>query len=181
MAVSTETKAWTIEELHRLPDDGNKYEVLDGELFVTPAPAEVHEDILSRLTRVLDPYVARHRLGRVYRPRAVVRTQGSEVEPDLMVRAIRTHRPGRDWDDAPIPILVVEVLSPSTRRRDVMQKRNFYRRIGVGEYWIIDPERETVRIARPNADDELAGASIAWHPTAASEPLLIPANAIFSD
>src|SRR5438270_1344414 len=87
MAVSTETRPWTIEELHRLPDDGNKYEVLDGELFVTPAPSEAHEDILAHLTRIIDPFVARHNLGYVYHPRSVVRTQGSEVEPDLMVRA----------------------------------------------------------------------------------------------
>jgi Uma2 family endonuclease len=181
MAVSAATKPWTIEELHRLPDDGNKYEVLDGELFVTPPPSEPHEDILSRLTRLVDPFVARHGLGRVYRPRAVVRTQGSEVEPDLMVRAIRTQPIESSWDGAPIPILVVEVLSPTTRRRDLAQKRDFYLRIGVAEYWVVDPEREQVHVTRPGAEDEVVIDSLAWRPAAADEALIIPLVSIFRD
>jgi Uma2 family endonuclease len=182
MAVSAEIKPWTVEELQRLPDDGNKYEVIDGELFVTPAPAEVHEDILARLTRILDPFVAQHGLGRVYRPRAVVRTQGSEVEPDLMVRAKRSQpRSGRDWDDAPVPILVVEVLSPTTRRRDVMQKRDFYMRIGVAEYWVIDPELERVLVVRPEREDETITETLIWRPAGAAEPLVIPLASIFHD
>jgi Uma2 family endonuclease len=181
MAVSTETKPWTIEELQRLPDDGNKYEVLDGELFVTPPPSEAHEDILARLTRILDPFVAKHQLGRVYHPRAVVRTQDSEVEPDLMVRALRARAAEKDWDDAPIPILVVEVLSPTTRRRDVMQKRDFYRRIGVAEYWIVDPDAGQIRVVRSHVDDETVTATIVWRPAAAAEMLSIPLMSIFAD
>jgi Uma2 family endonuclease len=176
-----ETTQWTVEELHRLPDDGNKYEVLDGELFVTPAPSEAHEDVLARLTRLLDPFVARYGLGRVYRPRAVVRTQGSEVEPDLMVRPIRTQPATRDWDNAPVPILVVEVLSPTTRRRDLAQKRDFYLRIGVSEYWVIDPEREQIRVARPNAEDVQIVETLAWHPAGADNALVLPLASIFRD
>ncbi len=181
MAVSTETKSWTLEELWRLPDDGNKYELLDGELFVTPAPSEVHEDVLARLTRILDPYVARYGLGRLYRPRAVVRTEGSELEPDLFVRAIRKHPPIRDWDDAPVPLLVIEVLSPTTRRRDLVMKRDFYRRIGVAEYWIVDPEREQIHIARPRTEDEIMRDAIRWKPATADEALTFVVASIFRD
>lgn len=81
------TRPWTLAELHRLPDDGNKYELVRGELFVTPPPSTGHEDILARLSRILDPYVAEQRLGYVYHPRSVMELDGSEVEPDLMVRA----------------------------------------------------------------------------------------------
>ena len=88
MLMATQTKRWTLEELHRLPDDGNKYELVRGNLFVTPAPTEAHETILARLTMILVPYVAANELGLVYRPRAVVRFDGSEVEPDLMVRQL---------------------------------------------------------------------------------------------
>ena len=59
-------KRWTLEELDSLPDDGNKYELIHGELFVTPAPTFQHETILARLTRILDPYVAANNLGFVY-------------------------------------------------------------------------------------------------------------------
>src|SRR4051812_24209058 len=133
MAVAIATKRWTLEELHSLPDDGNKYELIHGELFMTPPPTDNHETIAARLSRVLDPYVAAHALGFVYRPRAVLRFEKSEVEPDLMVR--RQHpKPKGSWDDAPIPILVVEILSPYTWRRDFDQKRALYLEAGVAEY-----------------------------------------------
>src|SRR5258708_25171814 len=103
MHMATQTKRWTLEEVHSLPDDGNKYELVRGELFVTPPPSEDHETILGRLSALLEPYVAANGLGMVYHPRSVVRFEGSEVEPDLMVRQPRK-RPVKDWDDAPSPI-----------------------------------------------------------------------------
>jgi Uma2 family endonuclease len=148
---------------------------------VTPTPSEVHEDILARLTRLLDPFVAAQRLGRAYRPRAVVRAQGSELEPDLMVRAVRTQPAARDWDDAPVPILVVELLSPTTRRRDLVHKRNFYLRIGVAEYWMIDPDRERVRVARQGGDDEERADDIVWCPAGADDALVLRLTSIFHD
>ena len=122
MDVATETKLWTLEEMHSLPDDGNKYELIRGELFVTPPPQGEHEDISSQLARILDPFVAEHGLGLVYRPRAVIRFEGSEVEPDLMVRA-KVKGLGNRWEAAPAPILVVEIHSPSTRRRTRRRSR----------------------------------------------------------
>ncbi len=77
--MTTAIKRWTLEEVHSLPDDGNKYELVRGELFVTPPPSVTHEEILSRLTSVLAPYVEANGLGAVYHPRAVVRFEGSEV------------------------------------------------------------------------------------------------------
>ena len=73
MAVAVATKKWTLRELHSLPDDGNKYELIRGELFVTPPPSEDHETVLSFLARFLEPYILENRLGIIYRPRAVVR------------------------------------------------------------------------------------------------------------
>jgi Putative restriction endonuclease len=105
MPMATRTKRWTLEELDRLPEDGNRYELVRGELFVTPAPTDDHETIAARLTRLVDPYVAAHGLGYVYRPRAVVQRKGSQVEPDLMVRAAQT-TPRATWKRAPLPILI---------------------------------------------------------------------------
>src|ERR1043166_3416183 len=84
-AMPATTKVWTLEDLHSLPDDGKKYELIRGVLCVTPGPTDQHETIAARLTRLLDPYVARQGLGYVYHPRAVFNIAGSEVEPDLMV------------------------------------------------------------------------------------------------
>ena len=166
-------KRWTVEELYSLPEDGNKYELIHGELFVTPAPTPSHETILARLTRVLDPYVAANDLGFVYRARAVVAvSDDTEVEPDLMVRqpAADSHA---SWREVPLPILVVEVASDSTRRRDRVHKRNLYTELEISEYWMIDGEDGTVRIVRPGQSDVVATESLVWHPAGASEPLPI--------
>jgi len=72
--MTTRLKVWTLKELHSLPDDGNKYELVRGELLVTPPPPDEHETIAARLTRLLDPFVAANELGFIYRPRAVVQS-----------------------------------------------------------------------------------------------------------
>ena len=178
MHMATETKRWTLDEVHRLPDDGNKYELVRGDLLVTPPPSDDHETILAALTPLLDPYVAAHALGRVYHPRAVMRFAGSEVEPDLMVR--QTRAPGsRDWEDAPTPILVVEVVSPTTRRRDHLQKRSLYIDAGVAEYWIVDADWREVRAVRAGQRDQIVTDILRWQPPGAPVPLSIPLDAMF--
>ena len=178
MHMATTTKRWTLEELHSLPDDGNKYELVRGQLFVTPPPNPDHETILARLTRLLEPYVAEHRLGYVYHPRSVLRFEGSEVEPDLMVRR-PPHSRATDWADAPIPILVVEVLSGSTRRRDRGDKRELYIEAGVHEYWILDPERREITVVRPDAVDHTESDMVTWVPQSATKPLTIATVDVF--
>jgi Uma2 family endonuclease len=165
------TKVWTLDDLHSLPEDGNKYELVDGELFVTPAPSVSHEAVLARLARVLDPYVTAHGLGYVLRPRAVIRRGGSEVEPDLMVRAIPDDNLA--WDALPLPLLVVEVASPSTRRRNREQKRQFYSDVGVAEYWIADREKAAITVVRPGRADVEAVGLLTWGPEGAGAPLVI--------
>jgi Uma2 family endonuclease len=180
MHMATETKRWTLEEVHSLPDDGNKYELVRGELFVTPPPTDGHETISARLTRILDPYVAANGLGFVYRPRAVVRFEGSEVEPDLMVRSPHPD-PDASWDTAPIPILVVEILSGSTRRRDRHQKRSLYMDAGVAEYWIVDPETSRITSVRNGREDVVADEHLTWTPRGVASPLTIELGNVFGD
>ena len=175
-----QTKGWTLEELHRLPDDGNKYELVRGELFVTPAPGVGHESLILRLRRIIEPYVVTHGLGSVFGPRAVIRMHGSEVEPDLMVRPFGLPLPAR-WEDVPLPFLVVETLSNTTRRRDLGQKRDFYLDIGIAEYWIIDGEARAVRVVRADGEDVLVDRELTWHPERAPEPLIIDVGAYFRD
>ncbi len=179
MHMATQLKRWTLEELHSLPDDGNKYELIHGELFVTPPPNDDHETILARLTRILDRYVEANGLGQVYRPRAVFRLNGSEVEPDLMVRQ-EASGIGNAWETAPPPILVVEVFSSSTRRRDSMQKKDFYvEHAELAEYWMVDGDRREIRIARPGEADRIATVTLEWHPSGPAEPLMIRLSDVF--
>jgi Uma2 family endonuclease len=179
MHMAHTTDGWTLDELHRLPDDGNKYELVRGELFVTPPPSVGHEELAAVLGRILDNYVAASRLGRVHRPRAVLRVLESEVEPDLMVRPAAAH--DVDWADAPLPILVVEILSDSTRRRDHVQKREFYLDAGVPEYWIVDGKQRSIRVVKTARQDVVAAESLSWHPPGAGEPLVIDVRGFFRE
>lgn len=172
MVMAATAKVWTLEEVHSLPDDGNKYELIHGELYVTPPPTDSHETIAARLTRLLDPFVAAHDLGYVYRAKAVVRVRGSEVEPDLFVRQPHPDPEG-DWDTAPIPILVVEIVSPSTRRRDYGPKKSFYMEIGVAEYWIVERERRAITVIRPGEPDRIEHERLTWTPPGVADGLTI--------
>jgi Uma2 family endonuclease len=172
MAVALALKKWTLEEVHRLPEDGNKYELVRGELFVTPPPGDEHETIAAKLNAILSPYVAAQGLGLVFRPKAVMRFDESEVEPDLMVRALHPNRKknDKDWDTAPIPILVVEILSAYTRRRDFQEKRALYLDAGVAEYWIVDPEQQSITVEQPEAT-RTEHTRLTWAPAGPSSPL----------
>lgn len=180
MAMAATTSAWTLAELDRLPDDGNKYELIDGELFVTPAPSPAHEQLVSGLYALLFSFVRAEKLGKIYTPRAVVRTSGSEVEPDLMVRPATATLP-KKWDEMPTPSLVVEILSRTTRRRDQEQKRRFYLRIGVAEYWMVDRWNRSICAVRPDSEDLIADSLLEWRPASARETLHIDVAAYFDE
>jgi len=177
MHMATKTKRWTLEEVHSLPDDGNKYELVRGELFVTPPPSFEHETVIARLSRHLDRYVEANGLGLVYHARSVMRFEGSEVEPDIMIRDRGTS--ATTWDNAPVPRLIVEVLSGSTRRRDQLQKRSLYMDAGVEEYWMVDDERRRVTVARPGEPDQSIADVLVWQPRGAEEPLSIRLTEFF--
>jgi Uma2 family endonuclease len=176
--MATEVKRWTIEELHSLPDDGNKYELIHGELFLTPPPADDHETILVRLTRLLDRYVEANGLGHVFHPRSVFRFEGSEVEPDLMVRQ-EAQGIGNAWEKAPRPILIVEVNSPSTRRRDRAQKKDFYVEARIPEYWIVDPQSKAITVVRAGEGDQKVVDILRWHPAGALEAFTLHVTDVF--
>jgi Uma2 family endonuclease len=179
MAMPDTIARWTLPELHRLPDDGNRYELVRGELFVTPPPSVAHQEIVAVLADLLQPYVAKHGLGRLHFPRSVVRVgTDSEVEPDLMVRPIPDRTPA-SWNDVPLPILVIEVMSATTRRRDRVEKRALYVDAGVPEYWIVDREHRTIRVVRPGSEDAGLSTTLIWHPSGASEPLVIDVGLLF--
>lgn len=158
-----QAKVWTLEDLHSLPDDGNKYELLHGELFVTPAPTLDHEMIIARLNALLVPFVMAHGLGYVFIGNSVITQGESELLPDLLVRQPAAPKTG--WKSAPIPILVVEVLSPSTRRRDREYKGPFYvDEVGVPEYWIVDGDQRSITVVRRGASPFTTTDQLIWAP-----------------
>jgi Uma2 family endonuclease len=170
------TVPWTRRDLDRLPDDGNRYEVLNGELFVTPAPSDAHQAIVYWLNGVLTPFVVTHGLGQVQFPRGVIVIGGSQLEPDLMVRP---HGPLHGWENAPIPIMVIEVLSRSTRQRDLKEKRALYIEKGIDEYWVIDRDERVVHQITSIRSDRVSG-TLTWSPKAIDGTLEIDVVAMFS-
>lgn len=180
MHMAQKARHWTRGDLERLPDDGNRYEVVRGELFVTPAPRPAHDAIVEALASLLEPYVAAESLGHVRRSHPAVIIDDSEVEPDIVVRP--TIRPlPETWEEMPAPILLVEVLSESTQRRDRVAKRSLYLDSGVPEYWMVDGERRSITVARARHVDEVARDRVRWHPAKASAPLEIDVAALFHD
>ena len=180
MHMALKTRSWTRRDLDRLPDDGNSYEVVRGELFVTPAPGSRHQQIVAELADRVAPYVAAHRIGQLHFPRAVVVIGGSQVEPDFMVRR-KVQPPPPSWEEASLPILVVEVLSETTRRRDLIAKRSLYLEAGIEEYWMLDGERRTITVARAGHPDAGLVDTLRWHPSGASSPLDIDVPTLFRD
>ena len=138
----------TYEDLLELPDDGNRYEIINGELIVTPAPIANHQRVLLRLIRLLDDFTAKHGSGELFVGPFDVRLGPHDVvEPDLLViGSARGRVPGsQNTFDGP-PDLVVEIISPSSRQTDLVRKMTLYARAGVREYWIADPGQRTLVI-----------------------------------
>src|SRR5690242_13970272 len=116
---------WTREDLARLPNDGNRYEVLDGKLLVTPQASFPHQFAAMRLIRILGDYCERHGLGVAVGPAALILGK-DELQPDVEVVPLSPDKVNRKWIDVPIPILAIEILSAATRRRDLVDKRLAY-------------------------------------------------------
>jgi Uma2 family endonuclease len=139
----------TYEDLQHIPPDRNRYEIVDGELFVTPSPITLHQRIVTNLSAQLWQHVRKHRLGEVFvAPLDVVFTFSTVLEPDVIfVSKSRRHIVGEKNLTGP-PDLVVEVLSESTAKLDREIKPHQYALYGVTEFWRVDPFDRTVEIFR---------------------------------
>lgn len=170
------TEPWTIAQLDRLPDDGNRYEVLAGELLVTPARSDIHEEFVALLHELLTTFVRANGLGRVY-TRGVFQVATSQLEPDLLVRSVGVLR---GWKDAPVPLLVVEVPSTATRKRDLVKKRDFYIEQGIPEYWIVDRDEGVVIQVRGRTEERISR-TLRWSPQGSGATLEIEVARMFAD
>ena len=137
----------TYEDYVELPDDGRRYEILDGELEVSPAPAPLHQRVSLNLSVILDGHVRPRRLGRMYfAPIDVLLADTTIVQPDLVFVSVeRESMVTRRAIEGP-PELVVEILSPWSIRRDRVTKAALYARFGIGHYWLLDPEAHTFEV-----------------------------------
>jgi len=139
----------TYEDFLLFPDDGKRHELIDGEHYVTATPNVKHQTIVMNLGAMIWNYLKQRPVGRAFFvPMDIVLSDYDVVEPDLQFisrarQAILTKQNVRGAPD-----LVLEVGSPSTRKRDETIKRRLYERFGVSEYWVIDPELDTIKVYR---------------------------------
>lgn len=161
------------EDIWDTPDDGNRYEVIDGELFVTPPPVYAHQYASGELHITIGSYLREHPLGIIVSaPVGLVLDAGNGIQPDLIYvsnerRSIITER-GIEG----VPDLVVEILSPSTRSRDRGVKQRRYAAAGIPHYWILDPRRRTLEALE--LGEEGYGRPAVYRPGAVFRPALFP-------
>jgi Uma2 family endonuclease len=143
----------TYDDYCLLPNDGKRYEIIDGELFVTPSPNFGHQIVVTRLTRYLSAFVEDNHLGLVFvSPFDVVFSQFDVVEPDILYVSKARAEVLTKKNVQGAPDLVVEVISPSTADIDRTTKLKLYARFGVEEYWIIDPDGPSATVYRRQAE-----------------------------
>jgi Uma2 family endonuclease len=140
---------YTYQEFQYLPNDGRRYEIVEGELYVTPAPSPMHQTVSRRLQFALMKQLEEPGVAFIFNaPFDVILSETSVVEPDLVI--IRQGRRGsfskRGFEGG--PDVVVEILSPTTRGNDVFLKKAAYARLGVAEYWIVDPDLGRIEVFR---------------------------------
>ncbi len=176
-------RTWTRDDVLALPDDGNRYELVDGELLVSPSPRGLHQRAVVSLFRLVDPYVRANRLGAVcLAPADLDLRSGQLVQPDLFVGGLIDGREPIEWADFKIPILVAEVLSPSTARYDRVTKRRRYQRSGIPTYWIIDLDARVVEVWFPGAQKAvMTDAMLSWAPDGVSDALAIDLPGYFRE
>jgi Uma2 family endonuclease len=173
---------WTAERARALPDDGNRYEVLDGELFVTSAPTWAHQRVAQELFVLLRAYVDAHGLGAAYiAPAEIEFSPKRLVQPDVFVVPLVDGKVPRHWREVNALLLALEVLSPSTARADRFKKRHIYQDEGAGEYWIVDADARVLERWTP--DDprpEIVDAELRWTPRSDVPALVIDLPGVFA-
>lgn len=163
MGMAISVPRYTVDDLERFPDDGNRYELLDGILLVTPGPRPAHQVVAGRLQgRLFD---AVQRIGHAYvvGPGAVSVPPGTQLEPDLLVYPAR-FSPNVEWADVTEHWLAVEILSGGSRVYDREFKRDAYLALGVAEVWLVDLVAHSVEISRTPRRYDVVRDVIRWRP-----------------
>ena len=169
---------FTYEDFLTFPDDGKRHEIIDGEHYVTPSPNTKHQRVSKNLMVALDWYLRQHPCGEVFAaPFDVVLSDLDVVEPDLLYVSRERASVLTKQHVRGAPDLVVEILSPGTRKTDEVTKRKRYEHFGVLEYWVVDPDLDAVKVYR-RADDRFV--RVAELSTEAGDAFTTPLLAGFS-
>jgi len=191
MGMPQAARDWTVQRVLALPDDGKRYEVVDGELLVTPAPTFHHQDAILALAVRLDPFVRSTGSGYLsISPADIELDERTLVQPDLFVFELPGGRRPERWKDITKVLLAIEVLSPSTARADRHVKRRRYQQHGISEYWIVDLDSRLVERWRPGDDrpeipslrsGQALSETLTWQPSESAAPFELDLAAFFAE
>lgn len=199
MGMATAQKLSTVKEIRALPDDGRRYELIDGRLLVngvlvpdndlesfddsvSPGPSWTHQRAMLALARLLASYVEAQKIGELLiAPADVEYEDSTTVQPDLFVVPLVSGRIPDTWEEVGHLLLAIEVLSPTSGRVDRLVKRRLYQRQRAPEYWVVDVDSRLVERWRPVDDrPEVLSERIEWRPDPAQPPLSIDLVAYFA-
>ena len=182
MAMPAPSRRWTRDEVLALPDDRMRYELVDGELLVTPSPRALHQLAVTALMQEIGPFVRTQGVGYLLSSPADLEIRPGELyQPDLFVVPTAAGRRPRLWADFLTPLLVVEISSLGTARYDRVIKRPAFQGAGVAEFWIVDIDARLVERWRPaDARPEILIDRLVWTPPGATAGLELDLVAFFS-
>jgi Uma2 family endonuclease len=171
---------YSAEMVRTLPDDGNRYETVHGELLVTPAPRAWHQEVAARIFVELRAYAGSHGCGHVFQsPADISWAPDVLVQPDLFVVDLDQAR-SLDWSQMRDLLLTIEVLSPTTARYDRYTKRRLYQEVGVPVYWIVDPDEKLVEVWTPESlFPKVERERVRWTPEGVEQEFLLDLGELF--
>lgn len=184
MASARPAGGWTYNDLLRFPDDGKRYEIIDGALYEMPSPGWVHQLVIMHMVGLLQPWAAGIGGALFTAPLDVFLGTGYPVQPDVFLLGPRWRDLVTSRGVEGVPELIAEVLSPSNPGHDRVTKRNLYARAGVREYWLVSPEAAVIEILvlrgdtyelhmRAGGDDQVTSTLFPSGPS-------FPASAVFA-
>jgi Uma2 family endonuclease len=180
MAMPVSVRRYTVAEIERFPNDGNRYELLDGVLLVTPAPSQAHQLIVSRLQFRLTQAVMAEGAAHVVSPGVITVAPRIQLEPDILVYPARYSLESK-WSEIDEHWLAVEVLSRSSRVYDRDTKRDAYLALGVQEVWLVDRWKEVVEVSRARGRGELVRGVLNWWVPTLGRQVEIALDDLFED
>lgn len=180
MGMAISVRRYTLADLERFPHDGNRYELLDGVLLVTPSPSYAHQVIISRLQLRLMQAVMIEGAALVVSPGAITVAPRTQLEPDILVHPARYCLAAK-WEEIDEHWLAVEVMSRSSRVYDRETKRDAYIALGVQEVWLVDRWNKVVEVSRAGEPAEVVRDVLHWRVRTLEREVAISLMDVFVD